>query len=162
MDLIRLFNRCTRGYSFVLVLVDYATQYPEAVPLHTISAKSVAQALFQIISQVGIPKEILTDQGTSFMSRTLWGIYGLLGIKSIRTSVYSPQTDNLVECLNKTLKSMIHKFVHEDGHNWDRSFVFCSAEGTPGLHRIFSKFVRTPRGGGLWTWLKKAGRRGQA
>ena len=70
MDLIGPFDRSTQGYRFVLVLMDYATRYPEAVPLRNISAKSVAQALFQIISRVGIPKEILTDQGM-FMSRTL-------------------------------------------------------------------------------------------
>ncbi len=70
--------------SFALVLVDYVTRYPEAVPLRSISAKSVAEALFRIISRVGIPKEILTDQGTAFMSRTLTELYGLLGIKSIR------------------------------------------------------------------------------
>ncbi|KAM9717937.1 uncharacterized protein ACNS7B_021418 isoform 1-T1 [Menidia menidia] len=113
MDLIGPFHRSARGYRFVLVLVDYATRYPEAVPLRTISAKSVAQALFQVISRVGIPKEILTDQGTQFMSRTLRELYGLLDIKSIRTSVYHPQTDGLVERLNKTLKSMIRKFGHE-------------------------------------------------
>ncbi|KAK9525277.1 hypothetical protein VZT92_016004 [Zoarces viviparus] len=71
MDLIGPFHRSARGYCFVLVQVDYATRYPEAVPLRNISAKSVAQALFQVISRVGIPKEIMTDQGTSFMSRTL-------------------------------------------------------------------------------------------
>uniref|UniRef100_A0A8P4KG28 Gypsy retrotransposon integrase-like protein 1 n=1 Tax=Dicentrarchus labrax TaxID=13489 RepID=A0A8P4KG28_DICLA len=75
MDLIRPFHRSARGYRFVLVLVDYATRYPE-VPLRTISAKGVAQALFQVISRVGIPKEILTDQGTSFMSRTLGNFMG--------------------------------------------------------------------------------------
>ena len=85
MDLMGPFDRSTQGYRFVLVLMDYATRYPEAVPLHNISAKSVAQALF--ISRVGIPKEILTDQGTSFMSRTLRELYELLGIQSIRTSV---------------------------------------------------------------------------
>ncbi len=46
---------------------------------------------------MGIPKEILTDQGTVFMSRTLKELYELLGIKSIRTSVYHLQTDGLVE-----------------------------------------------------------------
>ncbi|TKS64962.1 Retrovirus-related Pol polyprotein from transposon 412 [Collichthys lucidus] len=111
MDLIGPFHRSARGYRFVLVLVDYATRYPEALPLRTISAKSVAQALFQVISRVGIPKEILTDQGTQFMSRTLRELYGLLGIKSIRTSIYHPQTDGLVERLNKTLKSMILREV---------------------------------------------------
>ncbi len=54
------------------------------------------------------------------MSCTLWELYGLLNIKSIWTSVYPPQTDSLVEHLNKMLKSMIGKFVHEDGRNWDR------------------------------------------
>ena len=79
MDLIGPFDRSTQGYRFVLVLVDYATRYPEAVPLRNISAKSVAQALFQVISRVGIPKEILTDQGTSFMSRTLRELYEIIG-----------------------------------------------------------------------------------
>ncbi len=97
MDLIGPLERSARGHRFALVLVDYATRYPEAVPLRTISAKSVADALFRVISRVGIPKEILTDQGTAFMSRTLSELYELLGIKSIRTSVYHPQTDGLVE-----------------------------------------------------------------
>ena len=96
-----------------VVLVDYAMRYPEAVPLRTIS-KSVAQALFKVISWVGILKDILTDQGTSFMSRTLLELNGLLGIKSIWTSVYRRQTDGLVERLNKALKSAICKFVRKD------------------------------------------------
>ncbi len=75
MDLIGPLERSVRGYRFALVLVDYAMRYLEAVPLRTISAKSVAEALFRVISRVGIPKEILTDQGTAFMSRTLSELY---------------------------------------------------------------------------------------
>ncbi len=105
MDLIRPLEWSARGHRFALVLVDYATRYPEAVALRNISAKSVAEALFSMISRVGIPKEILTDQGTAFMSRTIRELYELLGIKSIRTSVYHPQTDGLVERFNRTLKS---------------------------------------------------------
>ncbi len=97
MDLIGPLERSARGHRFALVLVDYATRYPEAVALRNISAKSVAEALFSMISRVGIPKEILTDQGTAFMSRTIRKLYELLGIKSVRTSVYHPQTDGLVE-----------------------------------------------------------------
>ncbi len=69
---------------------------------------------------MGIPKEILTDQGTAFMSRTLNELYGLLGIKSIRTSLFYPQTDGLVERFNRTLKTMVCKFVKEVSQNWDR------------------------------------------
>uniref|UniRef100_A0A9J8C322 Gypsy retrotransposon integrase-like protein 1 n=1 Tax=Cyprinus carpio carpio TaxID=630221 RepID=A0A9J8C322_CYPCA len=79
MDLIGPLERSARGHRFALVIVDYATRYPEAVALRNISAKSVADALFRLISRVGIPKEILTDQGTAFMSRTLNELYAIIG-----------------------------------------------------------------------------------
>ncbi|KAL7886261.1 hypothetical protein AOLI_G00065560 [Acnodon oligacanthus] len=47
MDLVGPLERSACGYRFVLVLVDYATRYPEAVPLRNISARSVAEALFK-------------------------------------------------------------------------------------------------------------------
>ena len=86
------------------------------------------------------------------MSRTLGELYGLLGIKSIRTSVYHPQTDGLVERLNKTLKSMIRKFVHEDSSNWDRwidPLLFAVREvpqASTGFSPFELLFGRTPRG----------------
>ncbi len=152
MDLIGPLERSARGHRFALVLVDYATRYPEAVALRNISAKSVAEALFSMISRVGIPKEILTDQGTAFMSRTIRKLYELLGIKSIRTSVYHPQTDGLVERFNRTLKTMIRKFVHEDAKNWDKwlePLLFAVRE-VPQASTGFSPFEllygRQPRG----------------
>ncbi len=152
MDLIGPLERSARGHRFALVLVDYATRYPEAVALRNISAKSVAEALFSMISRVGIPKEILTDQGTAFMSRTIRELYGLLGIKSVRTSVYHPQTDGLVERFNRTLKTMIRKFVHEDAKNWDKwlePLLFAVRE-VPQASTGFSPFEllygRQPRG----------------
>lgn len=40
-----------------------------------------------------MPKEIPTDQGTLFMSRTPKEVYELLAIKSVQTGVYHLQTD---------------------------------------------------------------------
>ena len=86
------------------------------------------------------------------MSRTLRELYGLLGIKSVRTSVYHPQTDGLVERFNRTLKSMIRKFVQEDAKNWDKwlePLLFAVRE-VPQASTGFSPFEllygRQPRG----------------
>ena len=49
---------------YILTLVDYATRYPEAVPLASIDTETVAEALVSIFSRVGIPNEVLTDMGT--------------------------------------------------------------------------------------------------
>ncbi len=68
----------------------------------------------------GNPKRDSHRSGTALLSRTIGELYELLGINSVRTSVYHPQTDGLVERFNRTLKTMIRKFVHEDAKNWDK------------------------------------------
>ena len=106
MDIVGPLERSAAGYTHLLVILDYATRYPEAIPLRSMSAKSVANELVKVFSRVGIPKEILTDQVTNFMSRLIRGTCKLLGIKTIRTSVFHPQTDGLVERFNKTLNPL--------------------------------------------------------
>lgn len=120
MDLVGPLERSQNGYKYILVICDYATRYPEAFPLRNISVNPIAHALLQLFSRVGIPEEILTDQGTAFLSKTLKQVYSLLGIKGLRTTAYHPQTDGLVERFNQTLKSMLKKFVAANGKDWDR------------------------------------------
>ncbi|XP_069109726.1 uncharacterized protein [Argopecten irradians] len=60
-----------RKNRYILTVVDYATRYPEAVPLPGIEAERVAEALVDIFSRVGIPSEMLTDQGTQFTSAVM-------------------------------------------------------------------------------------------
>ncbi|GFR75793.1 Gypsy retrotransposon integrase-like protein 1 [Elysia marginata] len=55
------------GHRFILTLIDYATRYAEAVPLRKIDTETVAEALVDIYSRLGVPEEVLSDQGTQFM-----------------------------------------------------------------------------------------------
>ena len=65
VDLVgEIFPASSRGHRYILTVVDYATRYPEAVPLKNISTITVAEALVSIFSRVFIPQEILSDQGT--------------------------------------------------------------------------------------------------
>ena len=109
MDIVGPLPRTRRGNRFILVVSDYATRYPEAVPLRNITAPKVAEVLIDLFSRHGVPEEILTDQGTNFTSALLGELYRLIGVKALRTSPYHPQTDGLVERFNCTLKSMLRK-----------------------------------------------------
>lgn len=71
-------------------------------------------------TRVGVPEEILTNQGTNFTSGLLVEVYSLLQIKPIKTTPYHPQTDGLVERFNSTLKVMLRKKAAEEGKDWDR------------------------------------------
>lgn len=60
-----------RGNRYILTLVDFATRYPEAVALKGIDTEKVAEALIDIFCRIGVPKEMLTDQGMQFTSELM-------------------------------------------------------------------------------------------
>ncbi|KAL1282699.1 hypothetical protein QQF64_001502 [Cirrhinus molitorella] len=152
MDLVGPLPKSARGHEHILVVVDYATRYPEAVPLRKATAKAIAQELFLLASRVGIPKEILTDQGTPFMSRLMADLCRLLGVKQLRTTVYHPQTDGLVERFNQTLKQMLRRVAAEDRRDWDLMlpYVLFGIREVPQASTGFTPFEllfgRQPRG----------------
>ena len=74
-------------------MCDYATRYPEAIPLMNMDAETIAEELVTLFSRVGIPHEILTDQCSNFESILLRELYRLLGVNAIRTSPYIPPTN---------------------------------------------------------------------
>ena len=71
MDIVGPLPRSRSGCRYILVICDYATRYPEAIPLRSIDAEHIADELIKVFARVGIPEEILTDQGTNFTSKLL-------------------------------------------------------------------------------------------
>ena len=120
MDIVGPLERSRTGNRYILVISDYATRYPEAFPLRKIKTRQIVNALIQLFSRVGIPREVLTDQGINFTSRQIKEVFSLLGIRGIRTTPYHPQTDGMVERFNQTLKAMLRKFVSDTGSDWDQ------------------------------------------
>ncbi|XP_036001527.1 alpha-1,3-mannosyl-glycoprotein 2-beta-N-acetylglucosaminyltransferase b isoform X1 [Fundulus heteroclitus] len=142
MDIVGPLVKSGCGHQYILVVCDYATRFPEAFPLHTITAPVVVRALVQLFSRVGIPDQILTDQGTNFTSNLLKLFHKQLGISAIRTTPYHPQTDGLIERFNQTLKRMLQKFVNDTGRDWDRwlPFLLFAYREVPQASTGFSPF----------------------
>ena len=141
-----------RGHRWVLVIIDYATRYPEAIPLRNIDTESISEALLSVFSRVGIPSCVVSDQRTKFVSKVMQEVSRLLSIKWIKSSPYHPQANGLVEKCNATLKSMLRKICEEKPKDWDRyiePLLFAYREA-PQHSLMFSPFEllygRTVRG----------------
>ncbi|KAJ8048736.1 hypothetical protein HOLleu_01168 [Holothuria leucospilota] len=102
-----------RGHRYILVLMDYSTRYPEALPLRNIDTETVAEQLLGVYSRLVIPREVLTDQGSQFVSRVMKEINRLLSIRPLTTTPYHAMCNGLVERFNGTLKNMLRKMCEE-------------------------------------------------
>ena len=120
IDLIGPLIRTSKGNKYCLVIVDYATRWPEAIPIPSMDADIVADGLIDLFSRVGIPNEIMMDQGTNFQSKLVQQLCRKLHIKTLRSSPYHPMANGLVERFNQTLKSMLKCYVKDDDKEWDK------------------------------------------
>ncbi|GFO39480.1 Zinc finger protein [Plakobranchus ocellatus] len=119
-DIGALAYRSEAGHRFILTLVDYATRFAEAVPLRKIDTESVAEALVDIYSRLGVPEEVLSDQGTQFISDCMKEVCRLLGIKQKTTTPYHPMCNGLVERFNATRKTCLRRLCSEQPRQWHR------------------------------------------
>ena len=104
----------------MLVVIDYYTRWPEAFALEHQDADSVALRLIsEIIFRYRAPYLIYTDQGTNFESKLIAELCKIYDIKKTCTMTYHPQSDGLVERLNRTLVDTIALIAKDAQDTWD-------------------------------------------
>ena len=153
MDMIGPLDRTYSGNKYILVVCNYATRYPEAIPLRNIDAETTSEAMVEVFTRYGIPPEVLTDQGSNFMAELMQRVLELLQVSHIKTSPYHPQTDGLVERFNGTLKKMLNKFAQEHPKEWDKLIPYLllayrevpqESTGFSPFELLFGRHVRGP------------------
>ncbi|XP_022819396.1 uncharacterized protein LOC111351609 [Spodoptera litura] len=105
---------------YILTIQDDLTKFSSAYPIRTTTAEETSECLLHYISIFGIPKMILTDQGTNFTSDLFRKTCEFLKIKNLWSSPYHPQTQGALERSHSTLKEYLRSFVNEEQSNWPR------------------------------------------
>ena len=120
VDLFGPLKTSANGNKFILTITDAFTKYAVITAIKNKEAATVAEAIFtEWVCRLGIPKEILSDQGKEFINATLKELCSLLEIVQICTSPYHPQTNAQAEVLNKTVAGYLKKFVNETTLDWE-------------------------------------------
>ena len=89
------------------------------------TAPTIARLLVEeIISRHGVPNQLLSDRGPSFLSKLLLNVCEVMGIQKVNTSAYHPQYDGLVERFNRTLTDMLAKSVVPGVCEWDEKLPY--------------------------------------
>ena len=132
--------------------MDYLTKWPEVYATPDQTAPTIAKLLVEeFISRHGVPLELLSDRGPSFLSKLLLAVCEFMGVKKVNTSAYHPQSDGLVERFNRTLTDMLAKSVSTGTSDWDDKLPYvlfsyrASLQSSTGESPFFLLYGRDPQ-----------------
>ena len=103
-----------------MVVVDYFTKMKVFIPT-TIELISLGAAeLFwtYAFKSFGLPKGIVSDQGPQFVLEFTKELWKLLGIHSLPSTAYHPQTDGQTEWVNQELEIYLRFYVNYQQDDW--------------------------------------------
>ena len=112
------------GKKYVLILVDQMTHWPEFIPLGSMKADKVCKALIEVFSRVGIPKYIISDNGTHFKNQLVQGMEKMLGISPIFSTVEHHETAGSAERMIRVLRDMLKKVTSDEPRSWELALPF--------------------------------------
>ena len=106
------------GHLYILVGVDYASKWVEAVPCRAADNKVVLRFLKEnIFSKFGVLEAIISDGGLHFCNKPFEGLLIKYGIKHKVATPYHPQTSGQVELANREIKTIL-MVVNSNQKDW--------------------------------------------
>ncbi|GFU63023.1 retrovirus-related Pol polyprotein from transposon 412 [Trichonephila clavipes] len=81
------------GNKYIITALCISSRYPDAIPVANLCSTTVVNALLQIFSRMGFPRELQTDQSAPFKCALTTQFLERFGVKVVRSSVYHPQSN---------------------------------------------------------------------
>lgn len=150
-DLQGPFPRSSKGFKYLLVVVDNFTKYSLLFPIRAATAEIVAKHLEENVFLVyGTPSYLICDNGSEFTGAKVKKLASRYKVKILYNASRHPQA-NPSERTNRTVISMIRAFVKDNHRDWDKhiaelGFALRTAKNeTTGYTPAFLNFGREPR-----------------
>jgi hypothetical protein len=120
LDFIGTLPETSNGNRWIIMAVDYNTNWPIARALPNATADQIVKFIYEeIVMRFSCPAEIVTDRGANFMSKIVNQYIKKIKSNHVLTSAFHPRTNSKCERLNQTFKHMLTKYVKGNTHSWD-------------------------------------------
>ncbi|GFW00956.1 retrovirus-related Pol polyprotein from transposon 412 [Trichonephila clavipes] len=111
------------GKRWILIIEDCTSKWVELFALPNATAKECAITLIEeVLMRYGIPRRLISDNGTQFVSAVMQQICYILNIHQSLIPVYHPQA-NPVERKNRDLKPRLAILVQEKHNRWSKKLL---------------------------------------
>lgn len=103
---------------FIIVLIDYFSKWVELEIVEKADADTVVKFLSNVFLREGLPKRLISDNGTHFTASKVETFLKRNGIQHNKTSVYHPSGNGAVERFNRVIKGTI-QIACKNRRNWE-------------------------------------------
>ncbi|OBZ81002.1 Transposon Ty3-I Gag-Pol polyprotein, partial [Choanephora cucurbitarum] len=122
---IAVLTKSKKGNRYLLVFMEYLSKWLITAAIPSLDTDQVVQVLlFEVVLKLGVPARLIADNGTNFVCEAVKQVCARLGIQRSLTSVEHPQTDGLVERLNRTIKTSLTICTEGNPLDWDEQLPF--------------------------------------
>jgi transposase InsO family protein len=117
MDFIVGLPRTSIGYDSIWVIVDRLTKVVHFIPVRTNYTRAKLEELYmaRIVCLHGVPKKIVSDRGSQFISQFWQKLHECLDTQLNFSSAYHPQIDGQTERTNQVLEDMLRACALKHG-----------------------------------------------
>jgi hypothetical protein len=110
----------SNGYDAILVVVDRLTKMVVTMPTNTTLTAEGTAELFRdhVFKRFGIPKKVISDRGTQFVSKFMTALYKMLDVEMNPSTAYHPQTDGQTERENAEIEKYLRAWINTTQDDW--------------------------------------------
>jgi len=151
MDYAGPMPRTKLGNRYFLVIVDQFSRYLKVFPTKEASSQQTVKCLEQVFAEEGVPEEVMSDNGTHFVSSFVKQFLRKHGVQQVLSPPYHPESNGLAERNVRTVKTFAKAALLEKGTSWDVNLYQFQLKYNAGVHPSTGKepFAvvrgRTPR-----------------
>jgi len=141
-----------QGHKYCLCVVDSCTCWSSVYMLKSLTAKAVCDSSIDLFTHVGVPKVMISDQGTNFVNSLIREMLSRLRCSPRVNTLGHPEASGKIERFNQTCKNMLSHVVRDHHRQWHKYVPMIVwalrkvPDATTGVWPYMIVYGRVPRG----------------
>jgi len=110
----------SKSFDVIMIIVYKRTKHPIFILTNTtMTSEGWARILVDnVFKRFGLPHVVISDQGSTFVSKFVNEWYKILGIKGLPMTAYHPRADGQTERMNQEVEIFLRHFINHQQDNW--------------------------------------------